>query len=1328
MGKLPEDRPIPSNNRQLLTRSAYNTQMAELWARSGFTHEGMATACEHERTKDKEVAQVSDSTIHNWMNGKTTPNPQSEKAFRFVLGLLGADQQQQDLLLDSAREFRRRRRRPDTSGPYRGLNSYEISDAEDFFGRDALVNIVLAELDALHATGGGVGLVSGVSGAGKSSLLKAGVIPKLRSPRPDGAPGRQALYVKAGPDPLLSLARVVAECLGAEIGEITAALRAGPAGIAEVVRRLAVGRAPSAAEAPDPMAGVVLVVDQFEQTLNAEGNDIAVREFLAVLSALAEGPIPAAVLLGVRSDFLPAAMRAVRNLSTRQPVTVGPMQDGELLEVIERPADKYKIALGQGLSELLLSEISAWGGRRGHEAGILPWVSHALLMTYKASAGSRKEMTVTDYRKTGGLDGAINATADEVYGTLSPAQQEITRQLFLTLIDSNLSGADTRQKVRLDEIDQLVGGYSPAALTDILDRFVGSRLLTVDEDTVEITHDVVMVAWAELAGWLQEDRATRVAGRKLNTAAREWDSKDRRADLLYRGGSLDDASAWCDAHPDDVQPLAREFVDAGRRAATRTTRIWQSVGGALSLLLVVVIVLFVVTVVQNHTVQQQRDEAQSRTLASESVNLRGKDPTLARLLALAAYRISPTIQARSALIDATAMPSAVRMLSSADSIMNAVALHPRGSVAAMAAGTGLLLSDIRDRAHPHQLPPPPGTPHAQINALAYSPDGTLLAAACGDGSLHLWDTRNPLMPIPLPTLNGLGSTVYSLAYSADGTMLAAAIGEAAVTQTPTKSVHPGSVRLWRLDGTTPRPLGGAFRVDDTAPAKSVSFRRDGKTLAVGADDGAVQLWDITTPDHPGHPGHPVTATGTNKAIGQLAFSPDGNTLVAGGADFTVHVWSTRDPRNPAGAGDPIAGADSWVNAVAFSPDGTTLAIASSDQRNGLRLVDMASRRTIATLPHPSPVTSVRFSADGSTIITGANDGTARLWSTASPTVAGMNYPVSATRFSPDGTRLAIGSGDLRVLDVTQPSAPHPIGAPQTNRDDFSGVLVYSPDGRLLAEGQGVSGTVQLWNTASSGPLTPIGRPLGANAKEVDALAFSPDGTMLATGGRDGAVHLWDVRTAQAPVPLSTPGTGLHVVNDLAFSPDGRLLVAGGTDKTIRIWDVSTPRTPKPVGQPVIPGTHYVYATKFSPDGTMLAVGLADSTIRLYDVADPVHPRQLGQPLTGPGGYVYALSFNSDGKTLAAAATDSTAWLWDVHDHAAPIPQATLTISSGALYAIDFRHGSSVLAAGGSDMRAYVWTTDPDEAAALVCATTGDPITPAEWTKYMPDRQYISLCP
>ncbi|WP_157239697.1 NACHT and WD repeat domain-containing protein [Catenuloplanes japonicus] len=1266
-------------------------------------------------------------TIEGWFKGRIV-RMRNEPAFRIVLRELGVTgQADQDAWVAGARKLRTRRAPSAGVEPFRGLESYNVTDAEMYYGRGRLIEQVLEELAALYGLGGGAMLLTGVSGAGKSSLLKAGVIPALAGGRHTGSASWPVLFVSAGPNAVDRLAEAVAARLRVDADKIAIDLRGGPASVAGVVQRLVASSTKPTSYDKDASgsttdAKVVLIVDQFEQamisTADGAGGDDALESFIAVLQAMTSGPVRVAVIFGVRLDFLNAAMlrRSLRDLTKgRPPVVVGPMDDNDLIEVIDKPAQRVGVRPEPGFVELLLRDISARDGRVAHQAGTLPLLSHALRMTWER--GNGQQMTLANYRAVGGIDGALSESAEKVYTGLSPKQQTIARRMFFCLVHLHPSGADTRRQISQDELFTEIDGGA-AELDVVLDRFVAQRLLTIDEDTVEITHDALMVAWPQLRDWLNADRDDQLRAQKLNTDARAWDHAGRPTSDYYRGTRLQAAQEWRERHPAESNKLSREFLDAATRYARRSTRALQLTVGVLTILLLVAGMLTGVVFQQFQNAERQRDEAQSRSLASQVRTLRGKDVALARQLALTAFQISPTTEARSALIDATALRPAVRMRGGVGT-MYAVGIHPSGTIAAIAAENTIRFWDITNPGHPKPQSDPPAATCSKIYALAFSSNGNLLAASCGDGTIHLWNTRDPMAPAVLPTLSGLGAKVYSVAFSPDASMMAAAVAEP-----PVGNVVQGSVRLWRVSGDTPKPLGEPVRVDDNAPAKSVAFHPSNKHLAVGTDDGTVHIWDISTA---GQPANPVPAVGAARAIGQLAFSPDGTTLAAGGADNLVYLWSTIDPRSPRPDGPPIGGSATYINAVAFSPDGATLAIASSDANNGVRLLDLVSRHIVATMAHPTAVTAVKFSPDSTQVITGANDGTARIWPVLSSALESMDYTVSAARFSPNGDTLAIGSADLRLLDVSDPQYPRPLGPAIPNPDGFSGTLAFAPNNRLLAEGRGRSGTAQIWNIANPSQLIPLGQPLKAHSKQIETLAFSPDSTILATGSRDGAVHLWDVRTPETPVRLSTPGNFGGFVHEVAFSPDGTLLVAGSADKTIRLWDISSPRTPIPVGPPLTPANHYVYSTVFSPDGTMLAVSLADSTIRLFDVTEPGLPTPLGAPLAGPEGYVHAVSFASDGSTLAATAGDGTVSIWNLRDQGTPTLHASLTLGAGAMFPVNYQPHTHLLVAGGDQKKAWIWTTDTDAAAALICDTSGDPITPEEWEKHIPARAYDPPC-
>ncbi|WP_194822564.1 AAA family ATPase [Micromonospora sp. S-DT3-3-22] len=1251
-----------------------------------------------------EGAGVDHRTIGTWFTGSNLPSPKFHHDFRVLLHYLGVDHDEVERWLATVRRLRRTRNSGDVV-PYRGLDSYGVQDAPYFFGRAKLLASVLDNLREMHEAGGGAMLLVGSSGAGKTSLLEAGVRPAIAQGAViEGSTTWAVLSFAATPSPSVQLAESLAKHLGLSSAAVAEDLRADPTRVAPYLDRVALDRP------------VLIIVDQVEQALIAAGDDAddELAGFLAVLQAATSRPGGGLVVLGLRADQYGVAQDNVqlRALTDGRQVAVTPMDEDELRAVIAEPARKNGIEPEAGFVELVLSEVSSRPGRAVHRAALLPQLSHALRKTWLAGNGAN--MTVHHYRQVGGLDRAVTDTAEAVFGELSPIQRSIARKLFFHLVLVQPTAADSRRQAFLSELSD---EGQDAELYEVLYRFAHQGLLTVDAETVEITHESLIFTWPRLREWLDADRAGRLLAQRMAVDAQEWERHDRDQDHLYEGTRLHTAREWADQHSDEVPEPVRKFLDAGVRRSRRRTRRLQQVIAILSILLTAVGALTVVVVAQTSAATRQRDEAVSRMIASEITNLREVDVSLARQLALAAFRISPTVEARSALIEATAQRSAVRMRAPGGGIMYAVGIHPSGRIAAAATGNTVRFWDITMPGHPQIRPDLPNATCGKVYALAFSANGKLLAASCGDGSIHLWDTRDPMVPVALPTVAGLGAKVYSVVFSHDSSLMAAAVAEAVVNDT-----SAGSVRLWSVTDVELRPLGKPLHVDDDAPAKSVAFNRDNSRLAVGTDDGTVQVWDISEPDHPANP---APAPGPTKAIGQLAFSPRGDTLAAGGADQQVYLWSTAG--NPVPSGPPIGGAASWVNAVAFSPDGATLAIASSDSDQGVRLLDLTSRRVTATMPHPSPVTSVKFGPDGKTVITGANDGTARMWPVASPTLEGMDYTVSAARFSPDGTTLAIGSADLRLLDVTDPEHPTLLGPATTNPDKFSGTLAFAANNRLLVEGHGKSGTLQLWDVSDRTRPNRIGPPLKAHSRQVETVAFSPDSSVLATGSRDGAVHLWNIRNPYSPARLSTPGTFNGYVNQVTFSPNGKFLVAGSVDKTVRLWDVRDPRLPTPAGT-LTPSNHYVFATEFSPDGSLLAVGLADSTIRLYDVTSPGAPSPIGVPLTGPLNYVHSLAFTSDGSTLTATTAAGTVWIWDIRDRHVPVVLAKLKPARGAMYPVHYQPGTRLLVSGGDRKKAWVWNADTDAAATLICDTSGDAITIEEWKTHVPDRPYDPPCP
>ena len=1100
-----------------------------------------------------------------------------------------------------------------------------------------------------RVAGGDPVLVVGPSGAGKSSVLRAG----LASALPDG--------------------QVV--------------LTQPSAGLDDAENELGTG------------GRKVLIVDQFEELFRMSTVDI--EAYLERLMGLARRH---SVVFGMRADFYGHAARYPELVPALQhAVVVAPMTDTELRTAIEEPARRAGVEPGPGLAELLIHELSP----AGHGAGLLPLLSHSLRATWLR--GGQRRLTIADYQATGGMWQAVALSADAVYESLTEQQQRLARRLFRRLVHVD----DTRRRVSHLE---LTDGRQDAELTEVLDRFIDERLITADEEGVVITHEALIRAWPRLRDWTDEDRAGRRVHRQLSASAEAWDDGGREEGALSRGVPLATITAWAADHTDDLNALEREFLthsaqreERERQAQRRQVVRLRALVSALVVLVLVITSLTILVQSQRSAAEHDRDLAASRQVGAQSRVLRSADRTLAAQLALAAYRISPTSEARASLLDVSTEPLVTRMAGT-DEVLQGAAVNG-GLLAVAGTDKHVRLWDITDRSRPRPLGDPLPGPTDTVFAVAISQDGRTLAAAGADRIVRLWDVADRAHVTPLNPLTGPENTVYSLAFSPDGKTLAA--GSADKT-----------VRLW--DVTDPRRPAG-LGTPLTGPAgyvQTVVF--SGNLLAAGGADKAVWLWNVADRANPVRLAGPLT--GARGTVFSVAFSPDGRTLAAGSSDRAVQLWHLDDPTHPVADPAPLMGSTGWVNSVAFSPDGARLAVGASD--NQVRVWDLAARRVIHTLPHPGPVTVAGFLDGGRTVFSAAADGTARLWSLPGGAITDPSTPVFGVVYPAQGHLLAVSSGraddSVELWDTSDPAQPRPVGEPLTSPagTQFSGAIGFDPAGRLFVTGSR-DGAVQLWGVGD--PAHPALRAtLPGDGAQVESFAFSPDGLTLAVSGDDHQVRLYGVATPSAPTTLATLTGPTNYVYSAAFSPDGGTLAAGSADNGVWLWNVRDPA--RPVALPKLAGFRgYVYGVAFVPQRPVLAAGSADKTVRLWDLSDPAHPVPLGAPITGPSNYVYGIAISPDGHKLAIGSTDASVRLVDISRPEAPIELATMTGATDAVYTVTFTPDGAGLAAGTAERRVRFWTVDPERVAERICATVGTPLTEAEWRRYVPDVPFTPRC-
>ena len=1330
---------------QIQTGADFARALTELRLRAGRSIRDVARATE-----------IPSATLGGYFSGRHLPPATQPQLVEEVLTELGVvDPDQRDAWREALLRARRAQhpkpspgssRRPSdglaTPSPYRGLEPFSEQDAGRFFGREAVIEQLAGEVSALAASPDVDRLLVlvGPSGSGKSSVLRAGLVPRLRA-RTDQP---WAVHVLVpGTDPIGALATARAE-------------------IADAPRAL-------------------LVIDQCEEIFSPEIDAGRRRAFLQQIAELTSDPADAAdadrtadaaadrpastatvVVAGLRADFYGQAASEPELLPALQDsqILLGAMTTDELRQAVARPAESVGVTVDPELVELLLRDLTprGWsaGGRPtsdpdldtdaereraaapsarptsgGYDAGALPLVSHALLATWERHCGDR--LTVADYLATGGIGGAVQQTAEHVVAGLDEPGQAAAQWLFTQLVIVDDEGVMTRRRVRHDDL------HHPDPATDLaldaaIEAFVSGRLITAGDSTLEISHEALLTAWPRLHDWVLSDLDTARLQRRIADSASAWRERDHDPAALLRGAPLADAQALADRPLTSHRTLTaaeQEYVAAsvaqveGERTAAR-----RRANGLRAVVVVMTVLALVATLSavsalrarndaqrQEALATQSRDEARSRQLAIAADDLRDDDPALAAQLALAAYRTSDTLQARSSLLSSTGSPTPTRIVGPVGE-MHATA-SPDGTLLAISGKDGVTRLWQRDSDGTEFVPagelPVAGEP-TSIYASAFSPDGRLLALGTALGAVVLWDLSNPAAPAQITSLEGIEGSVQAVAFSADGGQLAVGTSEP-------------SVKRWAIDGTGEPTQLGAITDELAGIVKSVAWSPTSDTLATGTADGTIRLWSAPASGE----ADLLSATSVGAAtnfVHSVAFSPDGTLLASGEKNRVARIWDVTDPAAPTEHPTRIEDFASWVNTVAFSPDGQALAAGSSD--GTVRVVSVQTGQPLMTLPNPASITGVEFVGPGSQLLTSEVDGVARVWPVPGPLQTGFGDSVWNLASDSSGAARTVApgavDGALHVFDQHSegvfPEARRLVPPEEAGRAD--GAAAMSADGRWLAAGTSL-GNAAVWQRDPETGSTELAGVVRVSDQLVEGVAFTADATRMSAVADDGSVGVWTLADGQEPAEferLAVPGLPLGTT----FSPDGSVLAVGTTGAQIHLWRLS-----EGAGQaeelPALTGfDNYVYGLSFDPSGRYLAGGSTDRTVRLWDVTDPAAATAVGEPLRGAGDTIYALSWSTDGQLLAGASKDGHVWLWGMADPAAPALRAALSSDGTGLYAASIQPDGRRVSAGGTGRAVSTWQVDTHDVAAEVCARTGTGMTQEEWEQVAPGLAYEPPCP
>lgn len=1147
---------------------------------------------------------------------------------------------------------------PEPENPYKGLRAFQQADAADFFGREALVKRIIERLKESSAESRFLAVV-GPSGSGKSSVVKAGLLPALRNGALPGSSRWFIVEMVPGIEPLEELEAALLRIAVNPPESLLVQLRQDMRGLVRALKRVL----------PDDDTELVLVIDQFEEMFTLIDDERVRAHFIdSLITAVSEPRSRIRVIITLRADFYDRPLNYVRfgELIRKRTEIVLPLSPEELERAITGPASRVGIQLEQGLVTAIVADVA-------EQPGALPLLQYALTELFERRSGFT--LTMQAYHEIGGTMGALARRADELYDGLGEEGEEAARQLFLRLVTLGEGTEDTRRRVHQSELLSI--DAKPDAMTMVIDAFGRYRLLTFDHDpltrsaTIEVAHEALIRQWKRLREWLDDSRDDLRTQRKLTAAAEDWVESQKDPSFLATGSRLDQFEIWkrstdlaLNEHEAEylkVSVNAREAQLAEERARQqreaeleiRSRNRLRALVAVMAVAAVVAALLAVAAVSQSQEAQDARAEAERNAEIAElnAAETRG--------LALAA-------NARSALIEHN--PTlALALALKANEAFQPVPVEVMRILSSAIYGPG-----VRYRFEGHE---------AAVTSVSFSPDGRLAASGSLDGTIRLWNNRSGEA---IKTISTVDALITRVDFSPDGTVLAASASDSNIYL-----IDPES-------GEEIRRFAG-----HTDIVTSVAFSDDGQYIVSSSLDKTARLWEVATG------AIAQTFIGHNGIVLDVMISQDNRFVATSSGDETIRNIPDDEIDRTVRLWDANTGEEIWrftppsgfIRTVDISPDGRFVLSASWNSALGgtLSLWDIERGIEVRRLfGHNDVIPDAIFSPDGTKIISISWDKTLRIWD--------VETGVELTRFevfeertqdvdvSADGQYVLVSSGyfggneiererdqstdtSIWLIDLQNRS----LIREYSGHEDWIWSTDISPNGRYAVSGSGplrppgVDTTVRLWNietgeemrryqghtgTVEGLAFSPGGSMIASGAWDglvilwhfegeeirrfeghesaVKSVVFSPDQTMLASGASDGTIILWDINTGEEMRRLVGHGAD---VSGLAFSPDGTKLASAGWDNALRLWDVTSGETIR-----VFEGhSNRVNDVAFSPDGKTILSGSWDTTLRLWDVDTGKAIRTF----VGHIGPVQGVAISPDGKLALSGSGDTTVRLWDI---------------------------------------------------------------------------------
>jgi WD40 repeat protein/energy-coupling factor transporter ATP-binding protein EcfA2 len=1133
-----------------------------------------------------------------------------------------------------------------TTSPYKGLKKFEPEDADRFFGRDQFLDNLVNELEQTNLV-----LLLGASGSGKSSVVRAGLIPWLSQKW-----GNKFVDLILTPDrdPFESL---YGSLLSRGFNQAQAELaRAGKGEtLSQVVKML-----------KTPESFWLIFIDQFEELFTVsddEKRDRFINGLVQLSKEQASNPL-LKIVATMRSDFLdrldPAPANRLARLTEKHRPLITQMHEDELRLAIEQPAAHHGVVFESGLVKQIIDDVQG-------QAGYLPLLQYTLNLLWETEVQTQsiedRTLNINNYRKLGGVRGALQLHVDKIYDSLSEAEALAARTIFLKLVDigeDEESGTEWKPIRQRANRSNFSDPHEQTVLTQLIDQnlLVSNRATDSKESTIEIAHEILLTSWITLNTWIKENRKAITLRNRLDDDVARWQNT-KKEDELWGGSKL---AQVLELRQDSTfnqvlrgfSPTANQFIDAseGKRDRQRRKVITRMAGFSA-----ITLILALIAFISYLDATKQRISAELKTMVAKSELLAADGNHFEALIASleAARKLEQTpfmFNSDDRTLVTASLQQVIGDVKEYNRLeghtynVTSVSFSPTEPIIASASQDGTVQLWNQNGTHWKTL-----AGHSDVvNGVSFSEDGKTIASASGDGTIRLWTTKG--IPISFEQQKQQFSKFNSINLSSTGEIVTAS--------------NNGTISIWNQKGRIQKTWTGYKDCDKASCIKSITFNSQGNLIASAGEDGIIKLWN--------REGKLQNERKYVKSVNTASFSHDG-VIIAGAEDGKLILW------NPPSQLKIWTAHSGSVNGVSFSPDGQTIASAGRDRT--IKLWDRKGNlQPLMTLQgHTDSVNSVTFSPDEQTIASASLDNTIKLWRIDHKGIRRFDITTGSTKMtpmiSPDGTFLASLSKDsaIRVWDVRgKQGNMKPFRQP--NNRIFG--IGWNADGQKIAsigeqDTHDSSGkfstshvTLKLWdlNGQIEKSLQLVGEQQWT-VQNVESLHFSLDGKWVAFGCDDGTVNLWDL---EQNILKSIP-TSKKAVKDVTFSPDGRVIASASNDYTVKLWSLS--------GQLLraFEQKHQdsINSISFSPNGQMIASASSDGSIQIWD--------RKGIPLNtlkGHNGKVFSVSFSPDGNLIASTGADKTVRLWSrkgsllstLRGHSTDVKDVHFTKSGTMLISID----------------------------------------------------------